>query len=138
MGMLVVRTMGILLTVVLSSDALTLPFLPPCWDQLQVHLGGAFGAERPYASVLTLLTGGHGSTSMCRWLQFKSKLSQNKTKQKNNNKTIRHLLPKLHPCYYVTIKITIFCSNILRQNNETCKCPLSHSGPLTKGRKENK
>lgn len=92
MGMLVVRTMVILLTVVFFWDALTPPFFPPCCAQPQVHLTGPFGVERPYASTLTLFTGGHRSTSMCRgWLQFKSRLLQKTSKQtKQNKKTKRN------------------------------------------------
>lgn len=59
MGMLVARTMGIVPTVVFFSDALSPPFLPSCCVLAQVHLSGPFGAERLYATIVTLLTKGH-------------------------------------------------------------------------------
>lgn len=54
MGMLVVKTMGIVPTVVFFLDALSPPFLPSCCVLAQVHLSGPFGAERPYAQPLSV------------------------------------------------------------------------------------
>lgn len=56
MGMLVARTMGTVPTVVFFSDALSPPFLPSRCVLAQVHLSGPFGAERLYATIVTLST----------------------------------------------------------------------------------
>lgn len=62
MGMLAVKTIGIVPTVVFFSNALSPPFLPSCCVLAQVHL-----SERPHDSVLnTHISWRHCLSSMCR------------------------------------------------------------------------